>query len=372
MERSYKFRIYPNSEQRTLIQKTFGCCRFVYNYYLTKRQEAYRNHKTTIQFYECCKDVPKLKEEHEWLKEVDSKAIQSAIQDLDYAYLNFFRRVRQGKRPGYPQYKSKKNHHQSYKTKNSGTLIRIEGSYIRLPKLGFVKCKISKEVKGRILSVAVSQNPSGKYFVAICCTDVDTDPFPKTGLVCGVDLGIKDLAITSDGLKIPNNKFQLKAEKKLDKLQRQLSRKSKESKRYEKQRIKVARAYEKVANQRRDAMHKATTQLIRNYDVICIEDLNANGMTKNRFLSKSVIDASFGEFRKQLEYKAQWYGKTISVIDRFYPSSQLCSCCGAQNKKLRDLHVRKWTCPECGTSHDRDINAAKNILNEGLRLLKTT
>lgn len=368
MEKAYKFRIYPTCAQETLLQKTFGCTRFVYNHYLNKRMLSYEADKTTLNYYACSADLTLLKKEIDWLREPDKFALQNALRDLDSAYCNFFRRVKQGETPGYPHFKSKHDRRRSYTTKYTNGNIKVLDKHIQLPKLGKVPCRISKEVKGRILSATVSQNPSGKYFVSVLCTDIEILPMESTSAMVGIDLGIKELAITSDNQHFENHKHYVKAQKRLARLQRQLSRKSKGSANRNKARIKVARLHEHVANQRTDAIHKMTTDLVRNYDLICTENLAVKNMVKNRRLSKAISDVAWGEVMRQLEYKCAWYGKTLVKIGRYFPSSQTCGVCGFTNRDVKNLNVRDWTCPECGAYHDRDVNAAKNILEEGLRI----
>lgn len=370
MEKAYKFRIYPNKQQQELIQKTFGCCRFVYNYYLAKRIELYQLDKSSLSYSACSNAMKNLKTEFGWLKEIDSVSLQSSLKNLDSAYKNFFREIKKSNNnQGFPKFKSKKHSKKSYKTKCTNGNIQVLDNRIKLPKLGLVKCKVSKQVEGRILNATISQNPSGKYFVSVCCTDVQIPQLSPTNKIVGIDLGIKDFAITSDNQRIQNPKYLAKSEKKLAKLQRQLSRKTIGSSNWNKARIKVARQHEKITNQRKDFLQKLSTNLIRNYDVICLEDLKVKNMVKNHQLAKSISDVSWSEFVRQLQYKADWYGKYIQKIDTYYASSQICSNCGYQNPDTKNLSIRKWECPQCHAIHDRDENASINILNEGLRLL---
>lgn len=367
MLKSYKFRLYPNKEQELLIQKTFGCVRFVYNQCLAYKIDKYKNKNVSLSRF----DVNNyknhtLKAEYEWLKEVDKFALDNAVINLDSAYQKFFREHK-----GFPKFKSKKDNHKSYKTNccysgRPNIEINFTICEIKLPKLKWIKTRGIRRFEGKIKSATISQTPSGKYYCSVLVEQEDYKSLTKTGCNVGIDLGIKDFAITSNGQKISNPKYLAKSEKKITKLQRQLSRKSSGSNNRNKARIKVARAWEKINNQRTDFLQKLSTELIRKYDTICLEDLNVSGMVKNHCLAKAISDCSWGEFVRMLQYKADWYGRTISKIDRFYPSSQTCSCCGCVNPETKDLSVREWICPACGITHDRDINAAKNILKQGL------
>ena len=366
-QKSYKFRLYPNREQKQLFAKTFGCSRAIWNMMLADKIKHYEETKEILY------NTPaQYKKEFPWLKEVDSLALANVQLNLQIAYKNFFRSGF-----GFPKFK-KKNHGQSYKTNNQKDSIIIENGHIKLPKVGWVRVKAHRQVEGIIKSATISMTPTGKYHVSILC-ETEIAPLPKTNTSVGIDIGLSDFAILSTGEKIGNRRFFNQLSKKLAKEQKILSRRAlaakkegrklSDSKNYQKQRIKVAKIHEKIANMRRDFLNKLSTNLIKNHDVICIEDLPSKNLMKNRKLAKSIGDVSWFEFVRMLEYKANWYGKQISKINRWYPSSQICSDCGFSSGK-KPLSVREWTCINCGSHHDRDVNASINILNEGLRLLQ--
>lgn len=368
--KAYKYRIYPNKEQTTLINKTIGCTRFVYNYYLNKKIELYKSEQKSMRYNACANDLINLKKEHEWLKEIDSISLQQSLRDLDKAYQNFFRRIKNGeKEVGFPKFKSKKNNKQNYRTQFVSNNISIDNNKIKLPKLGLVKFANSRNFEGRITSCTISRTKTDKYFVSVLVEE-EIQELASNNNIIGFDLGISDYLITSDGEIVNNPKILKQYEKRLAKLQRQLAHKQKGGNRFRKQVKKITKLHEKIKNIRIDFLQKLSTQIIKENQLIISEDLNVKGMVQNHNLAKSISDVSWGEFTRMIEYKATWHDKIYHKIDRFYASSQTCNVCGYKNTDTKDLNVRSWICPECNTDHNRDINAAINILNQGLKELK--
>jgi putative transposase len=370
--KAYKFKLKPNREQENLILRTIGSSRFVFNHFLSLWNKVYQETDKGLSYSKCSAKLPGLKVEFPWLKEVDSIALQASVKNLGDSFDHFFK-----KKNGYPNFKSKKYSNQAYTTKCTNDNISICGNYIKLPKLGLVKFAKSREVEGKIIKATIKRKPTGKYYVSIVC-EVEIKLFEKTNQSVGIDLGLTNFAILSSGEKIDNLHFSTEMAQKLAREQHKLSKRALlakekgicllDAKNYQKQKLKVAQLHEKIANQREDFLHKLSTEIVKNYDIISIEDLNVKGMVKNRKLSKAIADVSWGKFVEMLEYKADWYGKEVVRISRWYPSSQICSECGYRDGE-KSLDIREWICPNCGNVLDRDINASINILNEGLRLL---
>lgn len=381
INKAYKFRLYPNKVQQELIHKNLGCARFIYNHILEKSIKSYKttNKVKYISPASC-------KAEFEFLKEADSLALCNASLQVKTAYKNFFARQkqkgykrytdkilkrckRQNRKPkleemnGFPRFRSRKHNHQAYTTNNQKGSIRIEAGKIKLPKIGFVKLKLHQEVVGLIKSVTVSKTPSDQYYVSILTEQEDFAPLPVIDKKVGIDLGIKSFAVTSDGDVFANPKFLRRTEKQIIKAQQILSRREKGSNNRNKARITLAKLYAKINNQKQDFLHKLSTKIIHENQVIAIEDLSVKNMMQNKDVAKAISEASWYQFRLMLEYTAKWYGRKIIIADKHFPSSQLCHICGYKNPVVKDLGLREWTCPVCHTHHDRDKNAANNLLS---------
>jgi len=382
MERAYEYRIYPNAEQRAQIERTFGCRRWVWNRCLAERIALYDEVGKAPSGFDQMKELPRLKQQEDtsWLGEADSVALVQAIRDLDRAYANFFRRLKKGGRPGFPRFKSKRTGRQTYRT--GGAVSIVDSKHVRLPKLGSVKARVSRMPEGRILSATVKRVPSGKYFVVLCCADCPEPKMPPGPIdMMGVDVGVRCLLARSDGVLITNPKGLRKAEKRLAREQRRLSRKEKGSANREKQRRRVATVHERVANRRKDALHKATTDAVRESQAIAVEKLDVRGMLANagenrrvprrveRRVHAAMTDAAMGEMLRQLSYKAGWYGRGFVEVDPAL-TSETCSDCGAVREM--PLTVRVYRCGSCGLSLDRDVNAARNIARIGRKRLEGT
>ncbi len=361
IHKSYKFRIEPTSEQIVLLSKHFGACRFVFNKFLHERKEKYLNEKTSLNYYDNARTLTDLKKEEDfdWLKEINSQSLQSAIRNLDSAYKNFF-----NKQNKFPRFKSKYDK-QSFKIPQNALIN--EGKLV-IPKFKEgIKINLHREIEGEILFATITKSTTGKYYVSITC-EVNYKPFDKTGLKVGIDTGIKDLAILSDGKTYENIKVLKSKLKKLKYQQRQLSKKQKGSNSRQKQKIKLSLTHEKITNIRKDYLHKISTEIVKNHDIISVEDLSVKNMMKNHKLAQSLSDVSLGMFYTILEYKSKWNDKSFVKIDRFFPSSKTCSNCGWINQDL-NLSIREWTCSSCNIHHDRDLNASKNILKQGINIL---
>ena len=360
--KAYKFRLQPTEEQKVLLSKHFGCARFVYNHFLEERQERYLNNKKTLNYHSCCAALTQLRqlEEYIWLQEVNTQCLQASLKNLETAYHRFFKKT-----SGFPSFKKRSNTN-SFTCPQRVTLKDPKHIQITKFKEG-IRFINHREIKGKICSATISRTPTGRHYVSIHCESPKQKPLPKTRKSVGVDLGIKDFIVTSEGQKYSNPHFLRAFEAKLNKQKQNFNRKQKDSKRKERARIKAARTSEKITNSRENMQHQVSSSLVKQYDLIALEDLNVKGMMKNHLLAKAISDVSWSSFVSKLKYKAEWYGKEVIVIERFFPSSKTCNNCHHIKESL-DLSERSWVCPECEAVHDRDVNAAKNILQRALTI----
>ncbi|WP_201619656.1 IS200/IS605 family element RNA-guided endonuclease TnpB [Psychrobacter maritimus] len=370
--KAYKVRLYPTIDQQVFFAKSFGCVRFIWNKMLSDKIEHYKETKTTLKNYPA-----QYKKEFEWLQEVDSLALSKVERHLQKAYQSFFKNG-----TGFPKFK-KKGQRDSYTTNNQKGTVAITNNTVKLPKIGHIKAKLPNRMNGLIKSATITKTATGQYYASVLVETI-VDELPNTQSNIGIDLGLTDFIVLSDSTKVANPKFLSKLQDKLAREQKILAkrravaklanRKLSDSRNYQKQKFKVAKVYEKITNSRTDFLHKLSLNLIKNHDVIAIEGLNVKGMVKNHKLAKAISDSSWSTFTTMLAYKAQWYGKTLVKIDRWYPSSKTCSGCNHLLAKAKlPLSLRSWDCPSCLQTNDRDINASINILKEGLKLatLKT-
>lgn len=361
MKIAYKYRIYPNALQKEYLAKCFGCVRFFYNKSLEDKQLAYIDTKKNINI-----TPAKYKEEHPFLKEIDSLALANAQLAREAAFKNFFKHNAK-----FPKFKSKKND-QSFTTNNQNGSVRFSENdkYITIPKCKNIRIRRHRDFHGVIKSATISLKCDGKYYISLLVETDEDRKLPENDKIIGLDLGIKSLVIDSNGNKYDNEKYLAKAQKRLEIEQRKLSHMVKGSKNRNKQRIKVAKIHDKVTNKRNDYLHKLSNKLIRENQVIAVETLKVKEMEQNKLVAKSIADVSFAKFITMLEYKANMCGRTLIKVDKFFASSQICSKCGYKNSDTKDLGIRSWICPRCGTTHDRDINAAMNIKSEAIRIIK--